>query len=154
MGCSRLQAVILGADSQLVRIEEAAFESCRALTAIHLPPLVEFVGAGCFTECKSLSVFTFSSPCRIRLLWDLPPFWSGLRVIPDSVEHLAFRRDRHPDEKDALTFSRESRLKAFCARASYLMSDSHLVRDSRCFMQVSTRSLKTVRSDLEFQKHF
>jgi hypothetical protein len=140
--CTKLEAIVFGPDSKLIRIEELSFWRCCSLQSILLPPLVEYVGSSCFHDCESLRNLTFSLPARLRELLDLPPQWSGLQEIPDSVEILSLERTYRPGLRRILSFGCESRL------AEIRLAGSGLVR---CFLRVSSRTLSTFRRNLEFE---
>jgi hypothetical protein len=142
--CRKLAAVIVPADSKLVRIEAGAFEKCSTLTALFIPPLVEFVGEACFTECSALCSLTFAPGCHLRQLLDLPPVWPGFHDIPDSVEDLAFKGGSRRTHPSALLFGDESRL-------IRVRAGSEFPGPRRSFLRVSSRSLKIFRSTLEFE---
>jgi uncharacterized protein YuzB (UPF0349 family) len=136
--CEKLVTVTFPGDSKLVRIENRAFEKCSSLRSICLPSSVEYVGSYCFCECRSLVDFSFSTPCRIRELLDLPPEWRGLKDIPDSVEILRFSNACRSTSQYALNFGNESRLTTV---RTWLV---------RSFLRFSSRRLKFFRSELEF----
>jgi hypothetical protein len=141
--CKSLEEVTLLRNSKLVRIELRAFAECPLLRSIRIPPRVEFVGDCCFSGCASLSNFEFSWPCRLQELLDLPPRWQGPAEIPDSVEILRFVQD--PEYPRELSFGRESRLVKVAVR------DAEPPQRRRSLPVVSTRSLKALRSNLEFE---
>jgi hypothetical protein len=143
-GCSELKEVIFAGESKLTRIKRQTFYNCSLLQSLILPPLVEYIGECCFEGCNSLRTLTFPSPCRLRELLSVPPGWSGVLDIPDSVEILRFALlGAHAI---SLCFGSESRL-----------SEVNVSRDSRrrrhvsrSFVRVTSRSLKVFRSKLEF----
>jgi hypothetical protein len=138
--CSSLEEIVFQSDSQLVRIGGSAFLSCSAIPSISLPPLVEAVGDDCFSYCEVLSTLTFSYPCRVRELLALPPRWSGVMEIPDSVEILRFWRWPDNSPNCSLAFGCESRLREFRS-SPWLCS---------VFVSITSRSLKILRSNIEF----
>jgi hypothetical protein len=161
--CARLVTVTVPAGSKLVRIEKQAFSRCSSLGQLCLPPSLEYVGENCFEGCDSMSTLEFSTACHLRELLDLPPKWSGLREIPDSVEilrlpslgmrpkwepwdalHAVFgppKGNAEPSEY-ALNFGRESKLTKV------------LTCTPRSLLRMSSRSLKILRSDMEFRQYF
>jgi serine/threonine protein kinase len=56
--------VIFEKDSKLKRIDEEAFNST-GLKSVRIPATVEFIGEGCFCECKSLSGVIFEGNVEI-----------------------------------------------------------------------------------------
>jgi hypothetical protein len=146
--CCALREFALLPDSKLTRMGQLAFEGCFDLQSLFLPSSVEFVGAQCFED--SITDFSFSSPCRVRTLLDLPPLWEGCHDIPDSVEILSCARVRgrfFRRSERALVFGRESRLTQIRGELPALgpgMLDT--------FVQVSSRSLKAFRANLEFDE--
>jgi hypothetical protein len=155
--CQKLEAVIFAKESSLVRIERAAFAHCFSLQSFSLPPLVDFIGEDCFCEASSLSTLTFASPSHVQELLDVPALWTGFKEIPDSVEVLQLCRSRDDRDACALTFGDESRLVEVSTSADppelrlggpYQPS----VAKFRCFLRVSTRSVKLFRSNLEFDQ--
>jgi hypothetical protein len=140
--CSSLAEVIFAVDAKLVRIEEFAFSRCSSLHAIALPPLVEYVGRFCFSHCRYLLALTFSSPCRIREWLDVPPM-SCFGQIPDSVEILDLTRWCNYPRGFVVDFGHESRL-------TKTMICDLPNQSQRCFLRLSSRSLKLFRSNLEF----
>jgi hypothetical protein len=75
-------------------------------------------------------------------LFDLPPNWTGLHAIPDSVESVSFEPQSPVRSVRVLTFGTESRLESvrFSGRLCI----------PRYFLHVSSRSLQMFRSKLEF----
>jgi hypothetical protein len=150
-----LKAVTFASDSTLVRIEKLAFEHCCSLQPLFLPPLLEFVGENCFYGSSSLSRLTFASPSSLRELLDLPLLSTDFQAIPDSVEVLQMCRSCFVPHFCALTFGNESRLRA--VRTNELHEIDPGIRwfqpsllEVRYFVRVSSRSLKIIRSNLEF----
>jgi hypothetical protein len=144
--CPGLEEIRFPEDSKLVAIGDRAFHGCSGLKAFHFPPLVESVGDLCFGECWSLTDFTFSIGCRLRELKDLPPLWTGLREIPDSVEILRFCGYRDGRFEYTLHFGRDSKLIQIRAQSQ----PEGL--PCRSFLGVSSRSLKVFRSTREFAR--
>jgi hypothetical protein len=140
--CLNLNAVTFASDSKLVRIGTEAFVWCSAWQAFHLPPLVKYVGSLCFHSCSSLSAFGFASPVHIQDLLDVPAAWDSAEV-PDSVQTLGLGQTGL-DRPFVLHFGMESRL------ASVIMTGVNARLWPRCFLQVSTRSLRLFRANLEF----
>jgi hypothetical protein len=148
--CRALESVIFPKDSKLVRIERMAFGHCFSLTSLSLSPLLEFVGEHCFVDSSSFSTLTFSSPSRLRELLDLPPLWTGCNQIPDFVEvlHLC-RSDLHPDPC-TLTFGDESRLREVRTSGEIVGLFRPPGPQFRYVVGATSRSLKLIRSNLEF----
>jgi hypothetical protein len=138
--CNRLMTVTFPPDSKLRRIERQAFWGCSSLEVLCIPSCVEYVGKQCFARCNSLSSLVLSSPCRIRELLDLPPQGIPLNAIPDSVTVLGFSTEEYCIHQYQLTFGRESEL----ARVITLAK--------RSFLSITGRSLKVLRSSLEFDQ--
>jgi hypothetical protein len=115
------------------------------LTLFVVPASVEVIDSCCFHACVLLWDLTFSSPSHLRELLDLPPLWPGMHEIPDSVERLAFsvefRRVRHVY---TLSFGRDSALREIAA------GQRPWSTPGRSFLQVSSHSVKVIRSALEF----
>jgi hypothetical protein len=149
-GCGSLEAVIFPEDSKLARIEAMAFSYCFHLKSISLPQLLEFVGEACFFQSLYLSTLTFSSPSRLRELFDVPPSWEGFKEIPDSVEVLHLCRSGLHPVHCTVTFGRESRLREVRASAGPPGLPLGLITECRSFMRATPRSLKLIRSNLEF----
>jgi hypothetical protein len=142
--CSKLVNSPLAADSEVVRIGGFGFAGCSSLKSLVLPSSTEFVGEGCFVGCDSLSGFTLSSPSHLLELLDLPPQLPGFLAIPDSVQVLSYSRGwKRPPER-TLSFGCESRLATITAKSGIPP------RPCRSFLQVSSRSLKLFRKNLEF----
>jgi hypothetical protein len=140
--CQSLVTVAFPADSNWVRIGSRTFSACYSLQRICLPSAVEFIKWDCFWQCVKLSDLLFSSPCRLKELWDLPLVWPGLREIPDSVEFVAFSIYRGEKAEYALEFGRESKLRQIQTLAR------------RSLLRVSSRTLKRFRSELEFKVRY
>jgi hypothetical protein len=143
--CERLETVTFPPDSKLTRLEHSAFEGCGSLRSICLPSSTVCVDKECFGECYALSTLTFSSPCNLRTLLDLPPYSPAVIAIPDTVEELGFSFCAEPPGLLTLTFGRDSKL-----------SHLHATRDpalrfTRCFLRVTTTSLKVLRCLMEFE---
>jgi hypothetical protein len=143
-GCQKLETLILLPDSQLVRLEDSVFNRCRRLSALFIPVPVESIGANCFSDCNSLFTLTFGSPSHVERLMDIPPFWSGFHSIPDSVKQLGLCPNPGVSGECVLVFGTESRLERIKITAG------RLPPKSRCFVQLSSRSLKRIRSGMEF----
>jgi hypothetical protein len=96
---------------------------------------------------RSSNAITFSMPCRLRELLDLPPCWGDFREIPDSVEVLGFTGYLGDSYGYTLDFGRESRLvRVTAAKDPRLFAKGN----HGPFLRVTSRSLKIFRSDLEF----
>jgi hypothetical protein len=139
----------LSAESELARIENNAFEGCCVLTSMFLPSSVEFVGESCFENCVSLSSLRFGSPSHLRELLDLPRPLSGVIDIPDSVETLGLFGSFREQANQVLRFGVDSRLNQIKAAKVKDARDTSLVR--RSLLLVSTRSVKMMRMNLEFE---
>jgi hypothetical protein len=149
-GCSSLERVTLPVDSKLARIGRSAFLGCGVLRSLALPSSVEVVAPCCFLGAPALTVLTFASPSRIRELGDWPRMWTGSHEIPDSVEVLAVGAERRTSTL-TLLFGPDSQLRQLPMRFdSTRESRAPFVRRS-CFLRVSSRSLKLLRSGLEFE---
>jgi hypothetical protein len=148
--CHKLAHSPLPVDSEVVRIEQMAFESCCSLESLALPSSVEFVGEACFEGCDSFSNLTFGSPSRLLELLAIPQLLSGFVCIPDSVEILgSFGTSNYSsDYVQVLSFGVDSKLSAIRIRTE---EDGDLFFCYRSFLQVSTRSLKSFRMNLEFE---
>jgi hypothetical protein len=152
--CSALRSVTFPPDSKLARIEESAFSKCGRLQSFFVPSQVEFIGEKCFYECLCVTQLTFVSPSHVRELLDLPLRLddSVCQSIPDSVEVLSFCGCPRGGRGHDLDFGRESRLKQIRVRDDPIefWSFSLLDRRMRCFLRVSSRSLRIFRQNLEF----
>jgi hypothetical protein len=144
ISCETLDTITFPPDSKLTRLGTGAFCGCRSLTSILLPSSVVHVGGRCFRECYALSSLTFSSPCNVETLLDLPPYSPTEIAIPDTVCELGFLSWAGCPGNFTLTFGRDSKL-------SHIGPSSdpgfHFVR---CFLRVSTNSLKVLRGLMEF----
>jgi hypothetical protein len=138
--CHQLASVLFPLDSRLIRIGVGAFTKCLSLTSFSLPSSVEILGSVCFDQCHSLSDFRISSPSKIRDVRDLP---SGFSEIPDSVELLQFKIQGKKQTQRILQFGTDSKL-------TYIDVFSRSLRNKRCFLRVSTGTLKRLRSQFEF----
>jgi hypothetical protein len=145
--CSSLAAMVLPSSVEFVG--DGAFACCLSLESMFLPSSVEYVGAFCFETSHSLSHLTFSAPSHIRELLDLPPELSGLVSIPDSVEVLSFYRNYKGSCEWTLSFGIDSRLREIRPASASGLVPAHEI--GRSFLQVSTRSLKFLRANLEFK---
>jgi hypothetical protein len=149
--CTKLESIIFASDSKLVRIEAQAFGYCLCLKSFFLPPLLEFIGENCFSGSSSFSILTFASPSRLQELLDVPVLWRGFEAIPDSVEVLQLCPSRGGPPSCTLTFGDDSRLRMVRTNAdSEVQSIQSYVPLFRYFVRVSSRSLKMIRSNLEF----
>jgi hypothetical protein len=142
LACADLAAVTFPADSKLVRIETFAFEQCSSLASLALPASVTFIGKGCFTQCPALSTLTFCAPSQLHTLLDLPPQPIGQQEIPDSVEELSFGSPWADECFRAVSFGRQSKLVEIRQTEDCSLN--------RCFQQVSSMTLKVLRSRMEF----
>jgi hypothetical protein len=132
-------------DSELIRIEKTAFWCCYELTSVFIPSTLEIAGEKCFNGCTSLSSLTFGRPSHLQKLLSVPTGLRGCVAIPDSVEILEF--DGYFTDRDglALVFGSESRL------SSVTVPPPDDCTPCRTFLQVSSRSLKLFRAELEFK---
>jgi hypothetical protein len=140
--CWALANSPLPLDSQIVRIDEDVFGECESLTSFIFPSSLEYVGECCFLACNSLSNAIFSSPSHLRELLDVPAQISGVISIPDCVEILSCHETPKPPNARVLDFGRESKLGQ--------IRPGEFGRAKRTFLQVSSRSLKLLRINLEF----
>jgi hypothetical protein len=150
--CYQLIEVIFSSESKLKVIECGAFDGCSSLDNFSVPGSVEVIGARCFAGCSALSDWGLPSPCRIRELLSLPPIWLGRQAIPDSVEILGFCVSHYNNNYEgySLDFGRESRLREIREYSSNGNPDESPIVPDRSFLQVSSRSLKEFRANLEF----
>jgi hypothetical protein len=143
--CSSLVTISFELESQLKRIESFAFSDCEQVKALSVPSSVEFIGDMCFHQCACLTDFTIASPSRLRRLLSLPPMLLGPFDVPDSVEVFLDVQER-PIARGGLTlsFGKDSRLEDVfvCARM--------YSKTARGFVRAAHRSLKRIRSRLEF----
>jgi hypothetical protein len=150
--CTALERVTFESGSQLKRVEDCVFTDCRALASLSIGSLVEFVGNLCFEGCGCLKNFTFSSPAQLVEVRSLPPDLTGAIDVPDSVEGLHWLKrpcnGRKAPVRTTLTFGRESRLAAITIAGKTPKSSKR--RCARVFVCLSARTLKRLRSSLEF----
>jgi hypothetical protein len=142
--CKSLVTITFPSDSKLVRIERFAFLGCSLLKAFAIPASVTFIGESCFENCYAFSNLTFMPVPQLRELLYLPPHLVGTQEIPDSVEVLCVSGEFEPQCFRAVSFGRESRL------AEIKRMRVELTLAPRCFVRVSTASLKVFRMRLEF----
>jgi hypothetical protein len=133
-------------NSKLMRIASKAFWKCSSLTSLAFPSSLTVIGERCFDECPALLNLTFVAPSQLRDLLDLPEHLAGLQEIPDSVERLRLGGISAHGCFRPVSFGRESRL------VEVRKTDTQLTSANRCFLQVSSRSLKVFRSRMEFRK--
>jgi hypothetical protein len=145
--CGRLSTITFPTDSKLARIERFAFGGCSSLARLAIPASVTFIGGHCFHQCFALSSLTFVPVSQLRELLDLPPKLAGLQEIPDSVEHLAMCGNRGRPCSRAVHFGPESRL------AQIGRDEFEPVAGNRGFLQVSSSTLKLLRSTMEFDRN-
>jgi hypothetical protein len=143
-GCRRLESVTIMADSQLVCLGDWVFAGCALLQSLFIPGSVESIGIGCFDRCTSLSKLTFGFPSDLETLLDIPPRWPGVHGIQNSVKHLGLCPDWTGASECVLVFGCQSKLEKVEPRR--MKSGS----SCRCFLQISSQSLKRIRTDLEF----
>jgi hypothetical protein len=146
--CPKLVDSPLPINSEVVRIGKLAFACCSSLNSMVIPSSVEYVGSHCFNQCASLHALTFSSPSHLRDLLDLPAGLYGFVSIPDSVEVLSLCPYSPPGSELTLQFGRNSRLAEVMRSQVFCLDGS----GSTAFLQVSTRSLKMFRKNLEFER--
>jgi hypothetical protein len=149
--CVKLVDSPLPLESEVVRIGPCAFGCCSSLTSMVLPSTLEYVGAWCFRNCNSLHGLTFSSPSKLRELLTLPPALFGFVPIPASVEVLAVSPLWRRGEERGLTFGDDSRLAKITREQDYRQHPPGHVTVYAAFLQVSARSLKLFRQNLEFE---
>jgi hypothetical protein len=143
--CHSLENVTILPDSQLVRFEESVFCECKLLRSLFIPASVEYIGVRCFEKCNSLSTLMFGLPSRLESLLDIPPHWVGFHEISDGVKHLGLRPDWPSGPSECvLTFGMDSKLETIGS------SSRKILPSCRSFVQISSRSLKRIRSHLEF----
>ena len=66
-GCSNLESVTFGENSQLTTIDESAFSNCTSLKGIEIPASVTYVG-GAFPGCASLASVTFGENSQLKTI--------------------------------------------------------------------------------------
>jgi hypothetical protein len=146
-GCMKLETVVILPDSRLARLDEAVFSECEQLSSLFLPPSVESIGEQCFEACKALRTLSFGSPSRLETLMDVPPCWPGVHAIPDSVKKLGLWPDPEGSRDCVLAFGAESMLE------SIGITSHRPPQCGRCFVQISSRGLKRIRSGMEFKSN-
>jgi hypothetical protein len=142
--CEKLSGITFPVDSSVASIQSGAFGRCSSLQSLVIPSSVEGIGWYCFEECTALLNLTFASPSHVRHLRDLPPNWTGLQAIPDSVEWVSFRPLRPFGSVPVLKFGSESRLES--------VRFYHELCLPTYFLHLSSGSLQMFRSKLEFDK--
>jgi hypothetical protein len=138
--CLMLLSVTFPGDSKLLCIQGSLFSGCWSLGPISLPSSIERVSRGAFSGCVATTQLAFGSPFRIRELLDLPPDLVGCVGIPDSVETVTVPTEWGRKAAAVLHFGPESKLRNIRTYAK------------RAFLQVASRTLKTARSNFEFDK--
>jgi hypothetical protein len=141
--CAQLATVTFPPDSELERIQRGAFCACASLRSFTVPASVTFIGEERFLGCRALSHLAFVAPPKIRELLDIPERLVGLQEIPDSVEKLRIGISGQHFFR-TVSFGRESKL--VVVKPVERMKTSV----NRCFLQVSSASLKVFRSTMEF----
>jgi hypothetical protein len=144
--CDHLLTSPWESDSQLVRLEDGVFWHCSELQSVFLPASVEFIADQCFLYCYACTSLTIGSPSHLREVLDLPPGLQGVVHMPDCLEILHIRppsRDRSGGR--AVVFGPESRLVEFAAKPERGWPLC------RTFLQLSARTLKRCRTELEFK---
>jgi hypothetical protein len=117
------------------------------MKALDLPSSLEFIGRACFGGVQDIAQFSFGLPSHLQDLEDLPIPWDGSRVIPGSVEVIEiaelpkYMRGDLSRLVPLLVFDRDSGLRQIRRSGPR----------SRGFVRATNRSLKVIRSDLEFQ---
>jgi hypothetical protein len=145
LGCKSLEVVTFETNSKLEFIGENVFVECEALRLMVLPSSLLYVEINCFSGCNSLFQLEFTAPSHLSKLYDLPPVWNeGLNEIPDSVEVLHLPKTIQPRPGYAVGFGRDSKL----ARCD--MWPPWEEGTISMFLQLSSGTLKTFRSSLEF----
>jgi hypothetical protein len=140
--CTLLNAVIFPSDSQLITLGAAVFRECRQLRSLCIPSSVEEIGVDCFHECFAMETLTLCAPSRLRVLKDVPLCWRGFKEIPDSVKCLCVAMNWRRSYECTLIFGVNSSL-------ARIETSRHAI-PSRCFLRISSRSVKEIRSHLEF----
>jgi hypothetical protein len=139
--CEAVCNIVILPDSQLVRLERSFCDGCERLQSLFIPASVEFIGVRCFEKCDALSQLTFGAPSRLENLLDIPPRWDGFHAIPDGVTLLGVCAR---SGECVLLFGRDSKLEM-------IGNPSRMIRvGCHSFVQLSSRSLKRIRSHLEF----
>jgi hypothetical protein len=144
LNCSLLETVTIPPDSQLTGLDECVFSGCPALSSLFLQSSVEWIGPESYQACYSLSTLVIGQPSKLEVLLSVPPRWPGFHPIPDSVKRLGLMTDWATSSQCALVFGRESRLE------SIEKTSRRPLPTCRCFVGISTRSLKRIRSHMEF----
>jgi hypothetical protein len=85
-GCT-LRDVMFESGSRLTRIEQEAFTGTH-LKIIRIPSSVEYIGMGCFWDCKYLCEVVFESGSKLRRIKGSAFAYTALKIIqiPSSVE--------------------------------------------------------------------
>jgi hypothetical protein len=142
--CLHLVKLPLPADSKLVGISARTFYRCTRLSSLSIPASVETIGESAFSLCDSLVTLNIGQMSRLRLLLDIPPVWTGMIELPDSVEIVRASSPTKKSSKLMLKFGRESKLE----RLDIWMRPRPAAR--RVFLGVPCRVMKRMRSDFEF----
>jgi hypothetical protein len=142
--CASLNGIAFPADSKVSQLESYTFARCVSLESLWLPSSIVSVDSDCFEGCFALADLEFASPCNLRFLLDLPPCAPNVIDIPDTVEFLDFTPWGEQSPFVTLRFGRGSKL-------------SHVLapwggRTRRGFLQVTSASLKVLRSGAEFDR--
>ncbi len=69
-GCTSLKKVNISENSNLKRIEQAAFMSCTSLEEFYLPASIEYLGTKVFESCTSLKTLTIADGISIQAIGD------------------------------------------------------------------------------------
>jgi hypothetical protein len=96
----------------LSRIERWTFNET-GLVEIIVPASIEFLGEGCFSDCRSLSSITFESGSRLSRIESWAFSQTGLVeiIVPASIEFLGEECFHECRSLSSITFESGSRLK-------------------------------------------
>jgi hypothetical protein len=107
-----LREVIFESDSNLKRIDGAAFFDC-GLKSVRIPSKVEFIGEECFSFCRSLSEVIFESDSNLKRIDGRAFSYSGLKSvrIPAKVEFIGENCFYDCESLSEVIFESDSNLK-------------------------------------------
>jgi hypothetical protein len=112
--CTSLENLIFESNSELRRIEENAFLSCKSVTLICIPASVEILCSQCFGCCSCLRTVTFESNSQLRRI-EASAFDSCSQLqsicIPPLVEILSDRCFGQCESLSTVSFEPDSKLK-------------------------------------------